>query len=30
LENHPFSLCNCFFSIFAAALHIWRPSPSTH
>jgi hypothetical protein len=28
LEDHPLSdVRNCLFSIFAATLHIWRPSP---
>jgi len=29
LEDHPLSdVFNCFFNIFVAILHIWRPSPS--
>jgi hypothetical protein len=28
LEDHPLSAVrDCLFSIFAATLHIWRPSP---
>jgi hypothetical protein len=28
LEGHPLlAVCNCLFSIFATALHIWRLSP---
>jgi hypothetical protein len=28
LEDHPLSaVCDCLFNIFAATLHIWRPSP---
>jgi hypothetical protein len=28
LEDHPFSAVrDCLFNIFAATLHIWRPSP---
>jgi hypothetical protein len=28
LEDHPLSaVCDCLFSIFAATLHMWRPSP---
>jgi hypothetical protein len=28
LEAHPLSAaCNCLFNIFAATLHVWKPSP---
>jgi hypothetical protein len=28
LQDHPLSaVCDCLFNIFAATLHIWRPSP---
>jgi hypothetical protein len=28
LKGHPLStICDCLFNIFAATLHIWRPSP---
>jgi hypothetical protein len=30
LEGHPLSaVCDCLLSIFAATLHIWRPSPQS-